>query len=713
MKKINLIIISLGLGFTINLGIGYSLIIPVLIYYLKKDIKNVFYIFPTLTFAVILSNTSNLISIIILDLLVIFLVLLLQSFNKIKKVRTIFDILIVILLNILSYLLLDNTYFNINNLFYILVSIIIFLFLTIEDFLYLNNYIKNPTLYPEHLIVIMSVLGSYKFNLFIIPIGLITSAYFSMFYAKKFKNINSLILMFIVFLISFLGFGYLESLLILLMGCLFFLDYNYLFFIINLLLIIFNLTSDVFKDIYLYTLMITSIVFETLWLIFYKEKTINKMNNDYYHLITDNSVALEYNVFSSFLDFFTTTFKSKKKYSEQMTKALTCITERHCNLCRKQNECFKNNKTDIVYNFKHLIEKKEVDQQFKKNCTSIQGITQTAESLSNQMIKEKDSTNIILLAVLNEIKIILNKYQEEINSKKIIKRSIIKNFHNKLYDSTFDIKEIKYIKLFEDDFLIKIFLNKTNKNIINELSIFIENSFKLKCQIEQLISEDEITLTIIPKHKIHIKYGYGSLSSSQTELCGDNHLIKSYQNGHFLAAISDGMGKGFLAFEDSRRVLEALDSLCYCSTSISTNIEILNLLYILQGYTERYSTLDAIDINRSNMTADIFKLGASNTYIFHDDLTYTKIENSSLPLGIEEEIIHTEIKLKDNDLILFSSDGIFENVLDEQKLLDLIKNIKDEIPQKIAYAILEYTLSSKRKVKDDMSIIILKIEAVK
>ena len=138
------------------------------------------------------------------------------------------------------------------------------------------------------------------------------------------------------------------------------------------------------------------------------------------------------------------------------------------------------------------------------------------------------------------------------------------------------------------------------------------------------------------------------------------------------------MGKGFLAFEDSRRVLEALDSLCYCSTSINTNIEILNLLYILQGYTERYSTLDAIDINRSNMTADVFKLGASNTYIFHDDLTYTKIENSSLPLGIEEEIIHTEIKLKDNDLILFSSDGIFENVLDEQKLLEFLDKLHNE-----------------------------------
>ena len=130
-------------------------------------------------------------------------------------------------------------------------------------------------------------------------------------------------------------------------------------------------------------------------------------------------------------------------------------------------------------------------------------------------------------------------------------------------------------------------MNKSNKNIINELTIFIENSFKLHCQIEQLFSDEGVILTVIPKHKIHIKYGYGSLSSSQTELCGDNHLIKSYQNGHFLAAISDGMGKGFLAFEDSRRVLEALDSLCYCSTSISTNVEILNGSVITPTIRER------------------------------------------------------------------------------------------------------------------------------
>ena len=71
--------------------------------------------------------------------------------------------------------------------------------------------------------------------------------------------------------------------------------------------------------------MVTSIVFEILWLVFDRKKPIIKMNNNYYNLIINNSITLEYGVFSSFLDFFINTFKSKKIYSEQMTKALNCV----------------------------------------------------------------------------------------------------------------------------------------------------------------------------------------------------------------------------------------------------------------------------------------------------------------------------------------------------------------------------------------------------
>ena len=710
MKKINLIIIGMGLSLTINYNIGYVLLIPILLYYLKKDINNIFYLIPSVTLSTIIFNISNTIYILLIELLIIFFLLLIKKINKFQKI--LYCVLIIVI-NIISFLLIQKSIINVYTLLYIFVSLIIFLFICFEDYIYLNNIVKKPTLYSEHIIVIISVLGFFKYDYINISLGLITFAYFSMYYTKKYKNINSLVLMFILFMISFLGFGYLESVLVLIMGCMFFLDSTYLFFIINLFLIIMSFTTSIFNEIHLYSLMVTSIVFEILWLIFDKQKTIEKMNNKYYNLITNNSIDLEYNMFASFLDFFTDTFKSKKIYSEQMTKALNCIVERHCNLCNKQDECFNNNKNTLVYEMKKLVEGNEISDDLRKKCPSIQGMSQTAEQLSNQMIKEKDSSNIILLAVLNELKIILNKYQDSIKNKKIINGKIIEKFHNKLYDSMYDIKKINYIKLFVDDFYIEVVIKKDDKASTKDICVLIENSFYINAQVNYKEVENEIIFIIVPKQNIHIKYGYGSLSSKQTELCGDNYLIKDYQNGHFLAAISDGMGKGYKAFEDSKIVLDALDSLGYCSTSVYTNIEILNLLYILQGYTERYSTLDAIDINRNSLMANIYKLGASNTYIFHDDLTFTKISNNSLPLGIEEDITYQEIKLKHNDVILFSSDGIFENIVDEEKLIDLIKNIKHELPQKIAYAILEHTLTNKTKVKDDMSIIVLKIEQIK
>ena len=145
---------------------------------------------------------------------------------------------------------------------------------------------------------------------------------------------------------------------------------------------------------------------------------------------------------------------------------------------------------------------------------------------------------------------------------------------------------------------------------------------------------------------------------------------------------------------------------------METNIEILNLLYILQGYTERYSTIDAIDINRTNYYASFYKLGASTSYVFHKDGSYEKIENKCLPLGIEEDITKGEILLRDDDLIMLTSDGIFENVKEEKNLFSLINSLKEESPQKIAYEVLEYTLKTDVKTRDDMTVIILKIEQI-
>ena len=59
-----------------------------------------------------------------------------------------------------------------------------------------------------------------------------------------------------------------------------------------------------------------------------------------------------------------------------------------------------------------------------------------------------------------------------------------------------------------------------------------------------------------------------------------------------------------------------------------------------------------------------------------------------------------------------SSDGIFENFVNEKEIEDYILSIKDLSPQKLVYEIIRYTMKKEIKVKDDMSIIALRISEI-
>ncbi len=711
IKKINLILISIGIGLTINYNFGYIMLLPVILFYLQKDLKTLFYVVPSLLITTLIFKKSVLIYLLITIALISILYYCINQLKS-KPIKILLNTLALIVTNISFFLMTKTTLKLSLIIILILISAFIWLFLYFEDYLYINNLLKQQALYTEHIIVIIAVLGASTITLKNIQLGIIFAAYFVIYYSRSYHNIYSLILGVILFLIEYLGFGINESILILLFCTFYFFDYNYLFFLINLILIVFLLTSELFAEAYLFVLMLLLVLFELMWILIIKKNNLKTMSDELMYDLKMNSITTEYQAFTMFLDYFITTFKNTKEYSDQMKKAIECLTNRHCDHCSIQSECYKNNKHHLVYEFKNLIENSPTSKEFKNNCPSFNELSKTALMLSKQMSTKSSSTNEILLAVLNETKQVLDKYQEDIESKQILDYLELKNFHTSMYESTFRIKDIKYHKIYKDDLNIDIIVSKNELNNHQDLMTFITSLFNMPVTISKKETEKEYIYTILLKEKFHIQYGYGSLSSKQNELCGDNYLIKSYNNGHFLAAISDGMGKGYKAFEDSKIVLEALDSLSFCSTSLKTNIEILNLLYILQGYTERYSTIDAVDINRTNYEAYIYKLGASSSYIFHEDNTFTKIENKCLPLGIEEDIVQHAITLKNNDLILLTSDGIFENILEETPLLDLINSIKKEPPQKIVYEILEYMLHTKVKVRDDMSIIILKVTAI-
>lgn len=90
-----------------------------------------------------------------------------------------------------------------------------------------------------------------------------------------------------------------------------------------------------------------------------------------------------------------------------------------------------------------------------------------------------------------------------------------------------------------------------------------------------------------------------------------------------------------------------------------------------------------------------------------------KIINQSLPLGIDEEVDQSSYQLEDGDMIIMSSDGVVENLIDNDLLEEFISNAKDLAPQQIVYEILNYTIKNQIKTKDDMTVIVLKISTRK
>ena len=372
-KKINLILVGIGLALTLKFNIGFVFLISVLLFYLYKDSKNLLYLIPSISLSSLLFIYDTFLNVIILELIIVLFFILLNSL-KITRFRIYIYCAFIALLNIFGFYILNLNYSFLNFLLLIIISVLIYLFLCFEDYIYLNNIIKNPTLYVDHIIVIIAVLGFSKYSIYGVSLGIVSSLYFSIYYAKRYPNIYSLILLVFLFLIEYLGFSHTESILILLIASLYFLDFNYLFFLINLILIILLYTTDYFVDIYLYTFMITSIIFEVLWLIFGKKPHIEKMSKDYLNIVMSNCISLEYNTFSSFLEFFIDTFKNTKAYSDQLTKAISCLYERHCNRCNKQSECYNKNKTNIVYKLRSILENKQLDKEFLSFCPSLQSI---------------------------------------------------------------------------------------------------------------------------------------------------------------------------------------------------------------------------------------------------------------------------------------------------------------------------------------------------
>ena len=195
------------------------------------------------------------------------------------------------------------------------------------------------------------------------------------------------------------------------------------------------------------------------------------------------------------------------------------------------------------------------------------------------------------------------------------------------------------------------------------------------------------------------------------KISGDSCLCTPIDNVNFLIALSDGMGQGLRAAEESNLTVNTLYNLMKAGFEVELALRMINSILLLKSKEEIFSTADMGFINLCSGRARILKIGAAASFIKRGD-SVKIVKMSALPLGIIERIPveSIAIQLKKGDVLVMVSDGITEAERGSEGLewvRNAILEIRSKDPQTIAdllinKAVQKYGL----REKDDMTVIV-------
>jgi len=230
----------------------------------------------------------------------------------------------------------------------------------------------------------------------------------------------------------------------------------------------------------------------------------------------------------------------------------------------------------------------------------------------------------------------------------------------------------------------------------------------------QYLTPDWNTYYFVEEANYHLLTGIAKAVKETEQVSGDNYSFYEAENGRMVAILSDGMGSGEKASEDSERVIEKMERLLEAGFRKETAVQMINGALVAAGQEENMSTLDLCDINMYTGACEFTKVGAACSYIKRGRLV-DRLSALNFPLGvfgqIEPENLHRV--LQSGDYVIMLSDGILDALsqgIGEEMLPEIIGRIEYTNPNEIANQILAYCLKqSNGQVRDDMTVLVLGI----
>ena len=408
-----------------------------------------------------------------------------------------------------------------------------------------------------------------------------------------------------------------------------------------------------------------------------------------------------------------------------------------CKNCSMQIFCWKNSFYNTYQFFFGMlarcekngkIDYNDIPDSFRNNCVNLGLVTEMTNRLFenykiNLIWKNKIAESRELVGKqISGIAEIINKFSKELSLEFDFDDTLSKELTKRLAENGISIysaavtestdKKTEVI-ITHDSCYGRLCCVKEIIPIVNE--VLGKNMFKnmYHCSIAIEGEKNICKLKLAEEQPFNITTGVARATKEDSKESGDSYTFMNLGNGSYLLALSDGMGSGKKAKEESAAAIELFENFMEAGFDKETALQLINSVLVLKSEPKSFSTLDICTINMYSGGCEFAKIGACESYIVSSDRTEI-INSDTLPIGMLEKIdMQTgSYQLQDDDIIIMFTDGIRDCFISDSnnRLENLIRSLRNKDPHTISETILKTAQEVSDGVsKDDMTVLTAKV----
>jgi stage II sporulation protein E len=227
-----------------------------------------------------------------------------------------------------------------------------------------------------------------------------------------------------------------------------------------------------------------------------------------------------------------------------------------------------------------------------------------------------------------------------------------------------------------------------------------------------LITRQTATVRFSESGSYQMVYGVARASKQGETVSGDSYTYSGNIPGQVVMSLSDGMGSGPEAENESRRVTELTQQLLETGFSARSALKMVNTILLLSGSsTDQHPvTIDLACVDLHTGVMEAMKMGAPATFILGAEQA-EMVCADQVPAGVfhEAEPVLLSRKLWDGERIIMMTDGVLDacpGVEKEKTMGEFLTSIPVKSPQDMAERILDFACRNAKEIHDDMTVLV-------